>query len=111
MTYEVSGVSASAIQASVMSTLSSLFKSPKDGVTKLSDGIIQVDGYATNVYYENAGSSSYPTDISFTMVIQIRDGKIRYNVPTIKQIYWRNVPLLGNWSCGYEQTIIYSRKR
>ena len=91
VTYEVAGVSASAIQASVMSTLSSLFKSPKDGITKLGDGIIQIDGYASSVYY----TSSYPTDISFAMVIQIKDGKIRYNIPTIKQIYWRNVPFLG----------------
>jgi hypothetical protein len=29
-------------------------------------------------------------------VIQFKDGKIRFNIPTFKQIYITNVPLMGS---------------
>jgi hypothetical protein len=34
-------------------------------------------------------------DFSFSIIIQIKDGKVRYNLPVINQIYMQNVPVLG----------------
>ena len=95
MVYEVPGLSASELKASTLNTISSLYSSPKDVVTNLSDNMIQLEGYVTRVYYSKAGDSLYPVDFSFNITIQFKDGKIRFNIPTIKQIYMTGVPLLG----------------
>mgnify|MGYP003310880177 CR=1 FL=1 len=51
-------------------------------------------GLAVGVYGKYAGDSYYKRDVLFNLVIQFKDGKVRYNTPTIKQIYseW---PLAG----------------
>lgn len=95
MVYEVPGLSASELKASTLNTISSLYSSPKDVVTNLSDNMIQLEGYVTRAYYSKAGDSLYPVDFSFNITIQFKDGKIRFNIPTIKQIYMTGVPLLG----------------
>ncbi len=92
--YEIEGMSASELKASVYTVLSSMYKSPKDVITTLNDSMIQLEGYAVGVYGKYAGDSYYKRDVLFNLVIQFKDGKVRYNTPTIKQIYteW---PLAG----------------
>lgn len=85
--YEIPEMSASELKASTYTVLSSMYKSPKDVITTLSDNMIQLEGYATRVYGKYAGDTFYNRDIQFNLVIQFKDGKIRYNTPTIKQIY------------------------
>ena len=85
--YEIPEMSASDLKASVYTTLSSMYKSPKDVITTLSDNMIQLEGYAAKVYGKYAGETYYRRDILFNLVIQFKDGKVRYNAPTFKQIY------------------------
>ena len=85
--YEVPNMQASDLKAAVYTTLSSMYKSPKDAITNLSDNMIQLEGYANGVYSTMAGSTSYGKDLLFDLVIQFKDGKVRYNRPTIKMIY------------------------
>lgn len=96
--FSMPDISASQIKASLYSKLSSMYSSPKDAITNVSDNIIQLEGYASRVYLAKKSTSIYPVDIAFSIIIQIKDGKIRYNIPTIKQIYIQNVPVLGTAS-------------
>lgn len=85
--YEVPNMQASVLKAAVYTTLSTLYKSPKDVITSISDNMIQLEGYAKGVYRTTEGTTSYGKDLLFDLVIQFKDGKIRYNIPTIKMIY------------------------
>lgn len=85
--YEVAGMSASELKASAYTVLSSMYKSPKDVITTLSDNMIQLEGYAAGIYGDYTGDTYYRKDVQFNLVIQFKDGKVRYNTPTIKQIY------------------------
>lgn len=103
--FEMPNISASQIKASLLAKLSSMYKSPKDVITSISDSIIQLEGYASHVYYDSRESATCPADISFTIVIQIKDGKVRYNIPTVKQIYLQNFPFLGTARLNMEMPL------
>ena len=60
-----------------------MYKSPKDVISNIGDNIISIEGYATRVFKYN----SYSCDILFTLTIEFKDGKVRYNAPNIKQMY------------------------
>lgn len=90
--FEVPDMSASELKASVFTTLSSMFKSPKDVITNISDNMIQLEGYGERVY--SSGTEYGRKDVAFSIVIQFKDGKVRYNKPVINQIY-TDWPLSG----------------
>ena len=90
--YEVPGMSASDLKGAALSAISSHYKSPKDVVTSLGDNIIQLETFASSVYVSKA---KYPHDMSYSIIIQFKDGKIRYNIPTVKQI-WASGTILGS---------------
>lgn len=96
LVYEVPGLSASELKSSTLNTISSMYSSPKDVVTTLSDNMIQLEGYISRAYYSKTGDSLYPVDFSFIWTMQFKDGKIRINIPKIKQIYVTGVPLMGS---------------
>ena len=85
--YEVPGVTASDLKSYAMSAISELYKSPKDVLTTLGDNMIQLETYASHVFFTGGGGDTYPHDISYSIIIQFKDGKVRYNAPNIKQIY------------------------
>ena len=58
--------------------------------------MIQLEGYISRAYFSKAGDSLYPVDFTFTWTMQFKDGKIRINIPKIKQIYITGVPLMGS---------------
>ena len=103
--FEMPNLSATQIKAALFSKLSSMYKSPKDVITNISDSIIQLEGYASNVYYDIRESASCPADFSFTMIIQIKDGKVRYNIPIINQIYLQDFPFLGTARLNMEKPL------
>ena len=95
--YEIPGMSAAEVKAATMTTISSMYNSPKDNINNLSENMIQLEGYMSRVYYSVMNNGDrYPVDIAFNWVIQFKDGKIRFNIPTFKQIYITNVPLMGS---------------
>ncbi len=97
--YEIPQMSASDLKAATISAISSLFKSPKDVVTNLGDNIIQLERYAPHVYStitEGSRRDVYYNDISYSLIIQFKDGKIRYNTPSVRQIWLTEVPMIGN---------------
>lgn len=95
--YEIPGMSAMEIKAATMTTISSMYNSPKDNINNLSENMIQLEGYMSRVYYSVMNNGDrYPVDIAFNWVIQFKDGKIRFNTPTFKQIYITNVPIMGS---------------
>lgn len=104
--YEISGMSASEIKTAAMTTISSMYKSPKDVVNNLSDNMIQLEGYMSRVYYSVMNNGDrYPVDIAFSFTVQFKDGKVRFNAPSFKQIYITNVPLLGQVKLDMSKSI------
>ena len=98
--YEVPNMSASELKSSVYTILSSMYKSPKDVITSLSDNMIQFEGYVEKLY---ASDGKYDCDISFNMIVQFKDGKVRYNAPNFKQIY---INMVGKqWECDMNKGI------
>lgn len=77
--YEFTGLKASDMKSSIISKLTTMFKSPKDAIHTISDNIISVEGYSSNVFRYNG----YSCDILFNLTIEFKDGKIRYNYPVI----------------------------
>lgn len=81
--FEFSSLTSNKMKAAVLSELSSMYNSPKDVISNIGDNIISIEGYATRVFKYN----SYSCDILFTLTIEFKDGKVRYNTPNIKQMY------------------------
>ena len=95
LVYDVPGVTASELKGRVVSVITNLYKSPKDVLTNLGDNIIQLETYASNVYTTMVETDQYNNDILYSIIIQFKDGKVRYNSPDIKKIWITGVPLLG----------------
>ena len=89
--YVKNGLTVSQLRSKILSKLTELFQSPKDVIKQISDNIIQINGYFSDAYV----SEGYSHDISFNLVIQIKDNKVRYNKPEISEIIIKNVPYLG----------------
>lgn len=89
--YTKNGLTVSQLRSRILSKLTELFKSPKDVIKQISDNIIQINGYISDAYV----SEGYSHDISFNLVIQLKDNKVRYNRPEISEIITKNVPFLG----------------
>ena len=78
-----------------------MHSSPKDVVTSLSDNMIQLEGYISRAYYYSTnGSNYYPADLTFAWTMQFKDGKIRINIPKLKQFRITEVPVMG--SLGFD---------
>lgn len=87
--YEVPDMSASELKNSVYTILSSMFKSPKDAITNLNDNMIQLEGYSPSLYEERIefNYKKIFNHVIFGLVIQFKDGKVRYNAPSLKYIH------------------------
>ncbi len=77
------GKNASTLKSSILSKLSSIYNSPKDVINKIGDNIISIDGYASRVF---TYKDEYLCDILFTMTIEVKDNKVRYNNPVIRKM-------------------------
>ena len=91
VTYEIPEMTASELKSSVYTTLTSIFKSPKDAITSITDNMIQLEGYSPNLFKEYLGDDygTVSNHIIFSLVIQFKDGKVRYNAPSIKNIHMK----------------------
>lgn len=87
--YEISSMSASELKASVYTILSSMYKSPKDAITSLSENMIQLEGFSPSLYTFDLPTSQKTAEnhLIFNIIIQFKDGKVRYNTPTLKSLY------------------------
>lgn len=93
--FDFPGISASDLKGYVMAAISELYKSPKDVLTTLGDNMIQLETYASSVFPTKVKDDYYNNDFSYSIIIQFKDGKVRYNAPKIKKIWITGVPLLG----------------
>lgn len=86
------GQTASQLQAATYSALTSMYTSPKDAISTIGTGIISAEIYLSTVFYSDG---NYPHDYLIIMTIEFKDGKVKYNAPSIKDIVMRNIPFLG----------------
>lgn len=87
--YEIPEMTASELKSAVYTTLSSMFKSPKDAITSISDDIIQLEGFSPSLYTERLtySYSEVYNHFIFNLIIQFKDGKVRYNTPSLRYIH------------------------
>ena len=87
--FEIPSMSASELKASVYTILSSMYNSPKDAITSLSDNMIQLEGFSPCLYTFDLPSAQKKAanHLIFNIIIQFKDGKVRYNSPTLKSLY------------------------
>ena len=103
--YEIPNMSAGDLKAATLSAISSLYKSPKDVVTNLGDNIIQLDRYVPAIYSKyTSGGDEIPYDMEYSMIIQFKDGKIRYNIPSVKQM-WLTAPIIGRFRVDMDKPL------
>ena len=81
--YEIGEMKAEEMKAAVLSKLSTMFKSPQDVINTIGNNIISIEGYTTHTFRD----TGYLCDMLFNMTIEFKDGRIRYNYPTIKRLY------------------------
>ena len=86
--YEIPQMNSKELKTAVYTILSSMYTSPKDVITSLNDDMIQLESYAKNVSSGYVKDKDYKYDMVFNIVIQFKDGKVRYNVPNITQVYF-----------------------
>ena len=66
-----------------------MYKSPKDAITSLSENMIQLEGFSPSLYTFDLPTSQKTAEnhLIFNIIIQFKDGKVRYNTPTLKSLY------------------------
>lgn len=85
--FELDSLKSQDIKQALFSVLSRMFTSPKYSITEVSDNVISIEGYASGFYIQKIEENSYTQDFSYVLIIEYKDGKIRYNNPRITQIY------------------------
>ena len=87
--YDMPEMTESELKSAVYTVLTSIFKSPKDAITNVSDNIIQVEGYSPSLFEERTSNDSRLSHhLIFSLVIQFKNGKIRYNTPSLKYLHF-----------------------
>ena len=90
--YEIPKMTTSELKTSVISAIGTIYSSPKDVINSVDDNLIQLTGITKG--FERTSKiigESYKTQFIFNLVIQFKDGKVRYNAPVIKYIVSENV--------------------
>lgn len=87
--YDMPEMTESELKSAVYTVLTSIFKSPKDAITNVSDNIIQVEGYSPSLFESKTSSgTSILQHLIFSLIIQFKNGKIRYNTPSLKYLHY-----------------------
>lgn len=86
--YEIPEMKSSELKASLMAIISSLYNSPKDVITDLGENIIQLETYSPKAFYASKGGKPKQHSVTYSIIIRIKDGKIRYDAPHIKKYAW-----------------------
>lgn len=86
--YDAHGMS----QSDIKGALKLAPKSDKSlgDIETISDNVLQLNGYGKNVFESEDDHGKNENDISFSMTIQLKDEKIRYNKPVINKIVRKN---------------------
>lgn len=89
--YEILGMTTSELKTSVISAIGTIYSSPKDVINSVSDNLIQLTGITKGfTRTSKIIGESYYTQFIFDLVIQFKDGKVRYNAPIIKYLVSEN---------------------
>ena len=90
--YEIPKMTTSELKTSVISAIGTIYSSPKDVINSVDDNLIQLTGITKGFKRTSKIiGESYKTQFIFNLVIQFKDGKVRYNAPVIKYIVSENV--------------------
>lgn len=85
------GKTAGEIKSSVMSSMSSMYSNPSKVISTLGDNIINVNGFAQNVFEKPFAGNTQYFSFSYNIRIEIKDGKIKLDAPNFSGITRREV--------------------
>ena len=86
--YDAHGMSPSDIKGALK--LAPMSDKSLGDIEIISDNVLQLNGYMKNVFDSEDDQGKYENDLSFSMTIQIKDEKVRYNKPVINKIVRNN---------------------
>ena len=72
----------------VLSALSTMYSNPKEALSLVEGQSITITAYETDVIIDKLKLSTLKYDLSYTLSIQFKDGKIRYNSPAFECRRW-----------------------
>lgn len=92
----------------VLNALSAMYKNPKDALSLIEGESITLNGYEEKVIlYKDKisplqiGKTTYQYDLSYTLSILFKDGKIRFNRPTFECRRWYEDGYRSGWASGW----------
>ena len=87
LVYEFEGRSSADLKNATISYLATLANSPAKAIKNIGDIVISLEGHKEKCGYEKLESGAiYWNHIDFALVIEFKDGKIKYNAPTISLV-------------------------
>jgi hypothetical protein len=91
-----------------LSALSTMYNSPKEVLSLVDGESISLHAYEKQVITDKVKSSNplkgkitYKYDLSYTLSIQFKDGKIRFNSPTFECKRWYENGYSQGWTSGW----------
>lgn len=101
----------------VLNALSTMYNNPKEVLSLVEGQSITVTGYEKKVITDKVklsplqiGQSTLQYDLSYTLSIQFKDGKIRYNSPTFECRRWYENGYKQGWTSGWTKLPLVKTK-
>ncbi len=80
------GKNSNEIKNDMLSSLASMFKSPSNAIKTIGDNIVVVNAISDQILYNAEKSINYLVQFQYSLQIEIREGRIKINIPTLRNI-------------------------
>ncbi|PVH26781.1 DUF4468 domain-containing protein [Sphingobacterium corticibacter] len=101
----------------VLRALTSMYKDPKEVLSVVEGESITVKGYEQEAILDQVklspiqiGKTTYKYDISYTLSIQFKDNKIRFNRPSFECRRWYEGGYKSGWATGWSYLVLVKDK-
>lgn len=101
----------------VLLALNSMYKDPKEVLSVVEGESITVKGYEQEAILDQVklspiqiGKTTYKYDISYTLSIQFKDNKIRFNRPSFECRRWYEGGYKSGWATGWSYLALVKNK-
>lgn len=101
----------------VLRALTSMYKDPKEVLSLIDGESITIKGYEQQAILDQVkispiqiGKTTYKYDISYTLSIQFKDNKIRFNHPSFECRRWYEGGYKSGWATGWSYLALVKDK-
>lgn len=97
------------IYENILTTVTSMYKSPKDVINKIDNKMITVDGFIEYAGYRKSDIGERKVSISYRLQFDFKDNKIRIKAPIITNVY-ENSKSIDDFSM-YTKEILWDKSK